>query len=119
MPRESVGGKYVPPKNGLQVGRQEHRHRPAAVAGHRHHGRHVDLVEVGTLFAVDLDVDEVLVHQGRDLGVLEALALHDMTPVTGRIADRQEDRLVLGLGLRQSLRAPGIPVDRVGRVLEQ
>ena len=103
----------------LQVGRQEHRHRPAAVPGHRLHGRHVDLVEVGTLLAVDLDVDEVLVHQGRDLGVLEALALHDVAPVAGRIADRQEDRPVLGPGPGQRLRAPGIPVHRVGRVLEQ
>ena len=81
----------------LELGREEHRHRPAAVPGHRHHGRHVDLVEVGALFTVDLDVDEVLVHEGRDVRVLEALALHDVAPVAGRVADRQEDRLVLGL----------------------
>ena len=42
----------------LAVGRQEHRHRPAAAAGHRLDGRHVDRVEVGALLAVDLDRHE-------------------------------------------------------------
>ena len=37
VPRSS-GGKYVPPKNGLPVRRQEDGHRPAAAAGHRLHG---------------------------------------------------------------------------------
>ena len=75
-------GKIGPAEEWLALGSQEHRHRPAAVPGHGHDGRHVDLVEVGSLFAVDLDVDEVLVHQGSDLGVLEALVLHHVTPVT-------------------------------------
>ena len=43
----------------LQVGRQKHRHRPAAAAGQQLHGVHVDLVEVGPLFAIDLDADEI------------------------------------------------------------
>ena len=127
--REDAGKAGHPPRVGrreigaaeerLELGREEHRHRPAAVPGHRHHGRHVDLVEVGPLFAVDLDVDEVLVHERGDVRVLEALALHDMAPVAGRVADRQEDRLVLGLRPGECLASPGIPVDRVGRVLEQ
>ena len=112
-------GKVRPAVEGLEVGGEEDRHRPAAVPGHRLHGRHVDLVEVGPLLAVDLDVDEVLVHQGGDGRVLEALALHDVAPVAGRVADREEDRLVLGLRPGERLGAPGIPVDRVVRVLEQ
>ena len=42
----------------LQVGRQKHRHRPAAAAGHHLHRVHVDLIEVGPLLAIDLDADE-------------------------------------------------------------
>ena len=65
----------------------------------QHLGReHVDLVEVGPLFAVDLDVDEVLVHERAAIaGIRERLALHHVAPVAGRVADREEDRLVLGL----------------------
>ena len=65
MPRESVGREVGAAVERLEVGREEDRHRPAAVPGHRLDGGHVDLVEVGPLLAVDLDVDEVLVHQPR------------------------------------------------------
>ena len=41
----------------------EHGHRPAAGAGDRLDGVHVDAVDVRALFAVDLDVHEELVHQ--------------------------------------------------------
>src|SRR5690606_39607577 len=50
------------------------------------------------LLAIDLDVDELAVHEGGDLRVGERLALHHVTPVTGRVADRQEDRPVLEIG---------------------
>ena len=43
----------------LAGGREEDRQRPAAAADHELHGSHVDVVDVGALFAVDLDVDEV------------------------------------------------------------
>ena len=51
--------------------------------------------------------------------VLERLALHHVAPVAGRVADREEDRLVLRPGLLQRLLAPGIPVHRVVGVLQQ
>ena len=101
------------------VGRQERVQRPAAVAGHRLHGVHVDRVDVRALLAVDLDADEALVHQRRDLRVLEGLALHHVAPVAGRVADRDEQRLVLSRARRQRLLAPRVPVDGVVRVLEQ
>ena len=44
---------------------EEHRHGPAAVARHGLHRLHVDLVHVGPLLAIHLDVDEVLVHERR------------------------------------------------------
>jgi hypothetical protein len=53
------------------------------VAGHRDARLHVDRVEVGALLAVELDADEVLVHELRDPLVLERLALHHVAPVAG------------------------------------
>ena len=99
--------------------RQEDRHRPAAVAGHRDDRLHVDGVEVGTLLAIDLHAHVVLVHHGRGRGVLERLVLHHVAPVAGRVPDREEDRPVLLARPRQRLVAPRVPVDRVGGVLEE
>jgi hypothetical protein len=89
------------------------------VAGHLLDGLHVDRVDVGTLFAVDLDADEVLVHQGRRLLVLEALALHDMAPVAGRVADRDQQRDVALVCPAQCLLSPRQPVDGVVAVLQE
>ena len=76
------------------IGRQEHGERPAAgLARQELMARLIDLVEVGALLAVDLDVDEELVHEARGLFVLERLVRHDVAPVARRIADRQQDRL--------------------------
>ena len=66
---------------GLPVGRQERRHRPAAASGQGLHRVHVHGVQVGPLLAVDLDADEVLVQECRDLIVHETLALHHVAPV--------------------------------------
>ena len=92
----------------LQRRREPHAHRPAARPGRRLHEGHVDAVDVGPLLAIDLDRDEVLVQQLRELGVLEALVLHDVAPVTRRVADRQKDRLVL---LRARAQTPRRPTD--------
>ena len=88
------------------VGGEERVERPAAVAGHRLHGVHVDRVDVRALLAVDLDADEVLVHQRGDLRVLEGLALHHVAPVARGVADRDEDRLVLAARARRSASSP-------------
>ncbi len=63
----------------------EHRHRPSALAGGGLHGLHVDGVHVRPLFAVDFDVDEVLVHVGGRQLVLEGLVRHDVAPVLSLI----------------------------------
>ena len=101
------------------VGREEHGHRPAALAGHGLDGLHVDGVDVGPLLAVDLDVDEQLVHHRGGVLVLERLVGHDVAPVAGRVADREQDGLVLGAGPGERLVAPRVPVDRVVGVLAQ
>ena len=103
----------------LALGGQEDRHRPAAVPGQRHDRVHVERVDVGPLLAVDLDVDEALVHQPRRLVVLEGLVLHDVAPVAGRVPDREEDRPVLAARPLEGLVAPRVPVDGVVGVLEE
>ena len=104
----------------LAGGRQEHRQRPAAGAAREQRVRRlVDLVEVRPLLAVDLDVDEELVHHRGDRRVLERLVRHHVAPVAGRVADRQQHRLVLAPRALQRLGAPRIPVDRVVGVLQQ
>ena len=68
--------------------------------------RHVDVVDVGPLLAVDLHVDEQARSSGGGFGVLERLVRHDVAPVAGGVADRQQDRAVAPLGLRERLRRP-------------
>src|SRR5207248_1643071 len=55
----------------------------------------------------------------RDPLVLERLALHDVAPVAGRIADREENWPVVLVRERQGLLAPRVPVDGVVLVLEE
>ena len=104
---------------GLAVGGEEHGHGPAAAAGQHLHRFHVYGVQVGPLLAVNLDVDEVLVHQPGDGVVLEGFPLHHVAPVAGGIADAEQDGLVLIPRPPQRLRAPRIPVHGVVGVLEQ
>ena len=104
---------------GFALRRQERGEGPSASAGHRLDGVHVDRVQVGAFLPVDLDRDEVPVHQRGGLGVLEALALHDVAPVTGGVTDREQDRLVPGTGPLERLLAPRVPVHGVLGVLEQ
>ena len=120
-PRRSLAitrRKIRPAEERAAVGRQEQRHRPAPGPERLKRG-HVHLVDVGPLLAVDLDAHEARVQCPGDLRIDKALALHDVAPVARAIADRQKDRLVLGLGLRQRLGPPRIPVHRVVGVQEQ
>ncbi len=79
----------------------------------------IDLVDVGTLFAVDFDVDEVLVHEPGGIGVREALVVHHVAPVTRGVADREEDRLVARLGRLKRFGPPRVPVHRVVLVKQE
>ena len=42
-----------------------------------------------------------------------------MAPMTGGVADGEEDGLALGAGFRERLFAPGVPVHRIVRVLQK
>ena len=103
----------------LPLRRHQHRHRPPALAGQRLGGGHVDRVDVGTLLAVDLDRDVPVVEDPGHLGVLERLVGHDVAPVARGVPDREEHGDVAPGGLRERLRLPLPPVDRVVAVLQQ
>src|SRR5438874_2527084 len=99
---------------------EEHGERPAAAALREHLLRDlVDAVDVGTLLAVDFDVDEVVVEKARGGLVFEALVGRDVAPVTGVVSHAQVNRLPLPASAFERLAAPGVPVDRIVRVLTQ
>ncbi len=77
----------------------------------------VDLVEIGPFFAVDLDVDEMLVHHPGGLGILEGFMGHDVAPVAGGVADGEQNRFVFPASPLQGFLAPRIPVHGVVGVL--
>ena len=114
-----VLGEIGAAPEGLGVGREEHGERPTAVFAELVQRGHVDGIDVGALLAVHLDVDEEVVHHRSGLIVLEALMRHDVAPMAGGIADREQDRLARPLGLSERLRPPGPPMYRVLLVLEQ
>ena len=71
------------------------------------------------LVAIDEHRNEVGVDERADRRILKRLARHDVAPVAAHISDREEDRLVLALRLRERFRSPRIPIDGIRRVLEK
>ena len=86
----SRGAKYVPPKKGSRAAVSHTLIGQPPLPVQRLDDAHVDRVDVGALLAVDLDADVVLVEVAGDLLVLEALLLHHVAPVAGRVADREK-----------------------------
>jgi len=103
----------------LSARREKHRERPTRAFTHRLQRAHVDCIDVGPLFSIDLDVDEMSIHERGRVGILEALACHDVAPVTGCIADAEEDRLRFPLSERESRVAPREPLHGIRAVLPQ
>ena len=111
--------KISPAPERLKLRRQKNAHRPAALMRHHLHRRHVKLIHIRPLFAIDLDADEFLVHHLGDERILKALPLHHVTPVTGAVTDREKDRLVLRPRRGECFRPPGVPIHGIVRVLEE
>ena len=103
----------------LEIGRQPHAHRPAARPRRRLHERHVDAIDVGPLFAIHFDGDEIAIQDVGNRLAFERLVGHHVAPVAGRIANRQKDRAVELAGLVERLLPPGVPVDRILGVLQK
>jgi hypothetical protein len=72
----------------LIVVRQKHRQWPTAGPPLQQlKGGLINLVEIGPLLAIHLDIDEQLVHHPSGGVVLEGFVRHDVAPVTSRITD--------------------------------
>ena len=111
--------KVGPAPKGFSGGREEHRQGPTAMLAQKREGRLIDGINIGALLPVDLDVDELAVHERRNFRVLEALVSHHMTPVACGVSDRKEDRLFLVASRREGFLVPRVPVHRIVLVLQQ
>ena len=114
-----VGRKVGAAVKRLEIGRQPHAHRPAARSRRRLHERHVDAIDVGPLFAIDFDGDEIAIQDLGDRLAFERLVRHHVAPVARRVADRQKDRAVELAGFVERLLPPRVPVDRIVGVLQK
>src|SRR5437763_16262392 len=92
------------------VGSEEDCHVPSTLTGKGLHCLHINAINVWSLLAVYFDRHKILVHDGRNLLVLKGFALHDMAPVTGRVANAEQDWLVFLLSLLQSFFTPWVPI---------
>lgn len=114
-----LGREVGAAEEGLQVGGKKDVERPAARAGAGLDVGHVDAVDVGAFLAVEFHRDEIAIELGGDGHVLEGFAGHDVAPVAGRVADGEEDGLILGAGAGEGGFAPFQPSDGVVGVLAQ
>ena len=100
--------------------REKHGQRPAtgALCQHRMRGL-INLVNIGPLFAIHFNVDKFFVHDCRDAVIFKRLVRHHVTPVTRRIAYREQDRLTGFAGHLQRLRPPFLPMNGILGMLLQ
>ena len=108
-PRRKVGAGV----ESLPLGGDEHVERPAEALDEGTRRGEVTCVNVGMLFTVHLDADEVCVQVRGEHGIAETLACHDVAPVTGGVSNRHEHRHIARAGRSKGLRSPEIPVDGV------
>ena len=106
-------GEVRAPQEHFTGGRQERRERPAAFPGERPHLSLVATIHFGVLVPVDLDRDEILGEQARDLRVDVRPLVHDVAPVAPGGSDVEQDRAAGPLGELERFGAPRMPVDRL------
>ena len=82
-----LSGKIGSAPKRVPFGCKEHGERPAPCYASRVERGHVDLVYIGTLLAVDLDIHKEPVHENGGFRILEALMGHDMTPMACSVSD--------------------------------
>ena len=72
---------------GTSIRQQENRHRPAAALDKGLHRLHINIIDIGTFLAVDLDIDKEFVHHSGGGRIFKALMRHHMTPMACAVAD--------------------------------
>ena len=106
-------------KEGTAVRGADRVERPAPVPVQAKRGLHINLVDIGSLFAIDLDANERVVHGRRDFRIFERFAFHHVAPMTGAVPDGDEERAILPSREFQGFLAPRQPVHRVVLVLAE
>ena len=91
--------------------------RPASLPGHLLHRFHVHLIDIGTLLPVDLEANEMGVHEGGRFLVFESLMLHHVAPMACAVTHTDEHEFSCVLCFPPSIGAPRPPMDRIVLVL--
>lgn len=76
------------------------------------------MIKIRTFFPVNLDIDEIAVHQRGNCRIFKTLPFHYMAPMAGSIAYANQYRLLLRPGSFQRLLSPGVPFNRVVCMLQ-
>src|SRR5579864_5627774 len=98
-----VGRKISSAIERFPVGSKERGERPPSLAADGAYPSLIAAVDVGTLIAVDLHCDEVVVHDLRDFRIVIRFAVHHVAPVTPDGADVEQHGLVFALGRGKGL----------------
>nr|WP_283396356.1 hypothetical protein [Candidatus Pelagisphaera phototrophica] len=78
-------------KKGFTVWGEPNVEGPTSTTGQLLNEVHVNAVDVGTLFAVDFDTNEIIIEIGGYFGFGKRLAIHHVTPVASGEADREKN----------------------------
>ena len=97
-------------KERAPIGSQKGSERPSSLATYSLDGSLVSTVDVGTLVAVYLNRNIILVNQFCDLRILVGLTIHHVAPMAPDRPYVEQHRLVLALGLIESVGAPLMPI---------
>src|SRR5262249_12515450 len=106
-----VGRKISPAVERLAFWRKERGEWPSPLPGNRTDRQLIAAVDVGTLIAVHLHRDKVLIDDASHFRIIVGLAIHDMTPMAPDGPDIQQHGLVLALGGSESLLTPLMPLN--------
>jgi len=77
------------------MGSEKSGERPSTLAADGADRGLVAAVDIGTLVAVHLHGDEMLIHNGRDFRIVVGLAVHHMAPVAPHGANVEQHGLIL------------------------
>ena len=119
LPAPAVFGNIGSGEEGKLFRGHDNGEGPAAAAGESLAGFHIYTVHIRALFPVHLHWNKISVQKRSHLLVLKALPGHYMAPVTGGIAYRQENGLVLTGGPVESFLSPRQPIHRIFRMLPE
>src|SRR5271167_1309555 len=95
----------------LAIGSEKGGERPSALPADGLHRNLITAVNVGTLVAIDLHRDEVLVDDGSDFRIVVGFAVHHMAPVAPHGADVEQHGLVVALCGGESVLTPLAPLN--------